>query len=87
MGRSKKPGEPGRTTIAAEVVAEGTRRLVAEFKRMGYARYHWLFVVPQRQLHTGTVAVVRRRLALEHWSGFALWEWCIRIIASGVARV
>lgn len=40
--RSKKAG---RTTIPVEVVAEVTRRLVAEFRKMGYARYHRLFVV------------------------------------------
>lgn len=82
-----KPGAPGRTTIPPEVVAEVTRKLVAEFRKMGYAQYHRFFVVPQRQLHTGTVAVVRRRLTSEHWSGFALWEWCIQKFASGVARV
>lgn len=45
MSHRKKPGAPGRTTIPAEVVAEVTGRLLAEFRKMGYARYHRLFVV------------------------------------------
>jgi len=48
VGRRKKPGSPGKTTIAPEIVSRVTRRLVAEFTKRGYHADHNLFVVPQQ---------------------------------------
>lgn len=48
MGRRKKPGTPGKTTIPAEIVSRVTRRLVAEFTKREYHLDHNLFVVPQQ---------------------------------------
>ena len=48
MGRRKKPGTPGKTTILAEIVSRVTRRLVAEFTKRGHHMDHNLFVVPQQ---------------------------------------
>ena len=48
MGRRKKPGTPGKTTIPPDIVSRVTRRLVAEFTKRGYHMDHNLFVVPQQ---------------------------------------
>ncbi len=48
MGRSKKPGTSGKTTIPPEIVYSGTRQLLGEFKKRGYHMDHHLFIVPQQ---------------------------------------
>lgn len=48
MGRRKKPGTPGKTTIPPEIVSSVTRRLLTEFTKRGYQVDHHLFVVPQQ---------------------------------------
>ena len=48
MGRSRKPGTPGRRTIPPEIVSDVTRRLVATFRRFGYDVVYDLFVIPQQ---------------------------------------
>lgn len=47
MGRRKKPGVPGKTTIPPEVVVSATRRLHAVFARRGDEDFE-LVVVPQQ---------------------------------------
>jgi len=48
VGRRKKPGTPGKTTIPPGIVLSVTRRLLAEFTKRGYHVDHHLFVVPQQ---------------------------------------
>ncbi len=48
MGRSKKPGAPGKTTVPPEIVASVTARLLAVFRERGYDTDHDLFIVPQQ---------------------------------------
>lgn len=48
MGRSKKPGAPGKTTIPPEVVFSVTTRLLAVFHESGFDTDYYLFVVPQQ---------------------------------------
>jgi hypothetical protein len=48
VGRRKKPGTPGKTTIPPAIVSFVTRRLVAEFTKRGYHLDHHLFVVLQQ---------------------------------------
>lgn len=48
MGRRKKPGTPGKTTIPPEIVSSVIRRLSNEFGKRGYDIDHNLFVVPQQ---------------------------------------
>ncbi len=48
VGRRKKPGTPGKTTIPADIVREATQRLVSTFRKWGYEVDHHLFVVPQQ---------------------------------------
>lgn len=48
MGRRKKPGAPGKTTIPPEIVTSVTQRLASTFKKHGYHRDHHLFIVPQQ---------------------------------------
>ena len=48
MGRRKKPGTPGRTTIPLQIVSAVTDRLGAEFSARKYHLDHHLFVVPQQ---------------------------------------
>ena len=48
MARGKKPGTPGRTTIAPPIVSSVTERLSAAFRRHGYDQHHELFVIPQQ---------------------------------------
>jgi hypothetical protein len=48
LGRSKKPGAPGKTTIPPEVVSSVTKRLLAEFRKRRYHMDHHLFVVAQQ---------------------------------------
>jgi hypothetical protein len=48
MGRARKPGTPGKTTIPPEVVSRVTERLVAHFRKFGYDEEYHFFVVPQQ---------------------------------------
>ena len=48
MGRRKKPGTPGKTTIPPETVSSVTQRLLAEFTKREYHLDHHLFVVSQQ---------------------------------------
>ena len=48
MGRSRKPGTPGRTTIPPKVTSDVTGRLVATFRRFGSCGVFDLFVIPQQ---------------------------------------
>ena len=48
MGRRKKPGTPGKTTIPAGIVSNVTDRLVAVFRERGYHHDYRLFIIPQQ---------------------------------------
>jgi len=47
MGRARKPGTLGKTTIPTDVVSKVTERLLREFRKRRYDDYH-LFVIPQQ---------------------------------------
>lgn len=48
MGRRRKPGTPGRTTIPSDVVSAVTERLHAEFVKHGFDEDYDLFIVAQQ---------------------------------------
>ena len=48
MGRSRKPGTPGKTTIPAGIVAAVTKCLLAAFRKRGYEIDHHFFIIPQQ---------------------------------------
>ena len=48
MGRARKPGAPGRTTIPPEVVSKVTERLLREFRKFHYDDDYHFFIIPQQ---------------------------------------
>ena len=48
MGHRKKPGAPNRTTIPAEIVSSATKRLLSVFRKRGYNKLHYIFIIPQQ---------------------------------------
>lgn len=48
MGRRKKPGSPGKTTIPMDVVRSVTKRLAGLFRKSGYDEDYRLFIIPQQ---------------------------------------